>query len=163
MSAAPDLVSLFKFEKQIETAVKAVLAIPSFGLHIQRSTDELATPFVAFQFRLGAATGHVQLVPKGSDRIAIKDTYAGTLECEVNTNRGALDQQELHDDYRARIRVAMMDYERTFTATVLPWLLIDDITESGTSPSIDGGNDLDISKVSFAVRFRIRSDAWPTL
>jgi hypothetical protein len=57
----------------------------------------------------------------------------------------------------------MMDYERTFTATVLPWLLIDDITESGTSPSIDGGNDLDISKVSFAVRFRIRSDAWPTL
>jgi hypothetical protein len=147
---------IYDFETQIEAAVKSALESEGLTAHKQRDTDSLTTPRVEIQYVTGAAMEEYALLPDGTRR---PSHFIGTLGTTIVTARQT--NGSVHALWRARVRSTLYDFRNTInTTTLLPYLEVWHLQESGTSPSIQE-ESFDISSVSWALRFSIRHNAWP--
>jgi hypothetical protein len=154
---APDIDTLFMLEDHIETGVQRVLKSIQIKAFKQCDADDIGlTPYVNIQLALGGVTGHYGQDKKGK---LWKDAWNATLGFEIVTNRSK--KQIEHATYRAHIRRLMQYAEGLFTEEVMPYHTLTKIEESGTRPTFDGGEGLDISQVSFSCIVSIRQNAWP--
>ena len=158
---APDYETIYDYEGAIEKAVKDLLTTNGITAYRQRDLDEAATPFVAVQLNVGAATGHMARLPSGDLR---PDQFDGQLRVAITTNRGKNNSN--HPTIRAKIRNLLYrawGTDKTLTRTELPYhvILPQSVLETGTVQSVENDDDHDMSTITFNLGFGIRPDAWP--
>jgi hypothetical protein len=119
---------------------------------------------------MGGEADHVHVT---ADNTQYPDVYNFDLQFNVITNRtttavgesGQVDGEEDGALLRARVRICMAQYDKNLNDdevnTKMHYHVFTRLMESGTSPEIDDGNNLDISRISFTGRLKIRPDAWP--
>ena len=152
---APDYETIYSFEDAIEAAVQTVLNAAGLKCYFQREIISVTTPYVAIQFVAGAATEHYAAVA-GDYR---PDIWGGSLHLQVVTDR--TNNNLGHGLYRSQVR-KLMAVDATFkNAVLLPYHEVFFIMESGTTPAIRTEDDLDVSTLSYTVKFGIRAGQWP--
>lgn len=160
--SAPDYEQLYDFESNIELGIKAILEMPladgGFDLRVYRQTDgdTVQHPYVAIQLVLGSALDHPIETPGGGKR---NDVWESTLKTQIVTERIRTTNQ--HSLYRQRCRKAFYAFRTTFTEEALPYYQVLNMFESGSTPTVRGDNNEDISDLNWYLRFAIRPRAWP--
>jgi hypothetical protein len=157
--AAPDLETLFDVETAVETAWEAVLGKHGMRAYPQRSPKDLVVPLVNLKCSLGATTGH-----RGPDRRGQfwLDAWFFRLDAEVVTVRDAAGPDS-HRHMRARVRIIAQYATDSFTEALMPFHVLTARQEAGTIPSIETGDDTDVSIIQIAGTVCIRDTAWPEL
>ncbi len=154
---APDIDTLFMQEDHVEGASQQILKSLDIKAFKQCDPEEIGlAPYVNIQLALGGATGHFGQDRKGT---LWHDAWSATLIFEIVTKRSKA--QIEHKTYRAHIRRLMQYAEGLFTEERLPYHVITKIQEAGTRPTIENGDGLDISQVSFSCIVSVRQNAWP--
>lgn len=159
---APNVETLYDFESILEPAIATVLQNHSIPLpKLQRGSDSLVTPYSTINVKVAGALDHKYPVPIAvGDPVAMPDYYSAICTIGVVTNRTEPEQYLTHSLWRARARISMIDWQRSF-AGLLQYHEVDDVSETGTSPTIEASDTLDESSISFKLVFHIRPDAWP--
>lgn len=163
MPAAPDLLSLFAFEPQIEGAVVTLLHRDDAPAVRQTGQTTLTTPRREVKLLLGAPTGHRFVPPLAAHTPAqtYPDAWHAQLVVTVLTNRRTVEgNAELHDALVAETRVAMLQAIGSLTAA-LACLSVQSVNDAGVIPGVDAGADIDVTPLVFGIQFSIRRDAWP--
>lgn len=174
---APDILTLYRFEDYIEPALVEYLEtyLTQEGANItvyrqRETTEKSATPWIEVKLILGEETEHMYVATDGTQ---YPDAYTFQLQFSVVTNRtttavgesGQVDGEENGSLLRARVRVCMANFCKNLNdsevSTKMHYHAFEKLMESGTSPEIDDGNNLDISRITYTGRLRIRPDAWP--
>lgn len=156
---APSYDVLYDFESQLESAFAAFLeSITETPCHIQRGGAELVPPCYEFQFTNGAATPHEGIA---RDNRLYPDAFNGALRVRHVTVRK--DDFTLADHRRGVARMRRHCYQFMLYApqTLLPYLGVSDVRESGSLQGIDPERQWDITELTFAVAFYIRPGSWP--
>jgi hypothetical protein len=154
--SAPDLQTLFHFEDAIENCLASILTAGGLTVHKQQSTDQLATPFVALQFTPGRATQRLKCFTSTAPRY---DAWEGSLRVEIVTERKKNGAN--HAVIRATIRNLFYDAQAQITTDNLPWHAVTKFYETSTSPTVSHEDNFDVSSMTWAMEFQIRSTAWP--
>lgn len=159
--SAPDLATLYDFETQIEAAVSAILTDGGVTVQaVSRGEAILASPFCAVTYQHGGPwpSGSPRYVSVGGD--FRPDQFSGTVQITAATDRKR--NPDTHKTYRGKIRALGYQFVGQFTGSNLPYLAVMDFTETGTQPVEDEGKNLDLSILSWDIRFAILPNAWPT-
>ena len=168
MAAAPDLATLFQFEKQIEPAAVLVLGTFAAGVQIvpDRTTETLLTPRWEVKLQMGAPTGHGKPLPGASFSPAqsVPDRFNAQLVVSTVTNRKTVSPPNgaRHDELVGKARVAMLLGLQNLNVH-LDWLTVVSINSMGVVPTVQQVQDIDTSPEIFAIQFAIRPAAWPAL
>ena len=160
---APNLLTLFAFEKQIEGAVATILHRDDVLAVRQTGQTTLSTPRREVKLFLGAPTGHRFTLPQAVRTPAqtYPDAWNAQLVVTVLTNRKTVPGNgEMHDELVAGTRVAMLQALGGLNAA-LTYLSVQIVNDGGVVPGIDAGADIDVSPLVFNLQFSIRRDAWP--
>ena len=162
---ADSLTALYNFEGQIEPGIVTVLeqnlTVGGASVKQTREIANLTTPRIDVALRMGKQTG--QLLPYKGNLMPV--TYDASLVCTVCTERET--NTNAADLLRAQLRVFMLvNLTRDpaairLTSQVLPFHVLTSLQESGTENIVDPPNNLDYSRVSFALKVGIRQDAFP--
>lgn len=153
---APSIDALFAFEDEIESAIKALFTAIPYNAYRQRDGDSKGTPFVTVQLAVGGETGRIR---QGAT-IKYPDAWTGTLTIGIVTKRGAAGVS--HTTEVSKVRRYMVEWESRLTSVQLPYHAIAEISATGTSPQIAGDEDHDLSLLSYAIKWMIRTTEWPT-
>jgi hypothetical protein len=159
---APDIKTLYKFESNVEPAVKAALiaaGLPDGNVTIALGSTTLATPSTEVTLRLGANNGHK--FPPPTLSYWVFDQWGCVVNVVIRTNRGS--NAASHEDYRATLRMVLPDVFARINAALTYHAFAEPFREQGTSISVDAENDHDISELSFSSVLAIKRDAWPTV
>ncbi len=158
---APSIDRLYQVEKEVHTALKAVLEANSIPCYVPRGKEPVKYPYVSAKLQLGSATGHQHIRPFNKRRYF--DAWDGQIEFQIYTDR-ELDEDlpsPLHEEWKAALRRIMQSDVCEFGRNVLPYHALPKIMEQGTAAEIDNDGDLDISEITFSVTVCIRTDVWP--
>lgn len=157
--AAPDIRTLLDVETHVEIAFKRVLGAAGLRAYVQREEERMTVPCVLVQCSLGAQQAHV-----GFDRAGRpwRDAWAFSVSLEIRTRVKAEDHQT-HGLYRATVRELLQYSADAFSEQVLPYHVLTQRAEAGTSPAIATEDDCHVSTLSVAGIVSIRSTAWPAL
>jgi len=159
---APDFGTLYDLETAFETAAKTVLADFGIAAFTQMEVENLPASRVDVQCHIGDLTGHKSQVTPGQFAF---DAWNGSLSFMITTPRRVPSDPEYdaqaHGKMRGRVRQAIQYFSNRFTAEVLPYHVLVSIRESGTDPSVLINDDSDLSTLSCACVFAIRTGAWP--
>jgi len=68
---------------------------------------------------------------------------------------------EHHARTRAKIRLTMLYFRHKLTTDHLPYHQLATVEESGTTPAVDTGEDIDVSEIRYTGVLGIRTEAWP--
>lgn len=158
MSQAPDFSTLYDFEGSIETAVCTVL--DSFGLRTltQESDENQSTPFISVSFSTGEGDRSSPYMVAGNEPRPRR--YMGVLTTTIYTTRK--ENGEVAVSYRKRLRALLYGFRRSFTEAVLPYHVVTQMWETGTTRSINVDSEpMDVTTITWGVEFYIRPNAWP--
>lgn len=164
---APDFDTIYDQETALEDALVAVL--PGYGLNpfTVRGDEELPAEGlpadrVDVTVALGEVQGHKSQVTPGQWAY---DAWRGQIKVDIYTQRRAKTDPaydaKLHRRLRARVRRAFQYFEGKFTEAVLPYHTLTQVREAGTTPTIDAGDDTDVSTILFDCIIGVRSGQWP--
>lgn len=160
--SAPTLAALYDFETQIETAVAGVLTAGGVTVGgTARGADVLNSPCVEVVCNLNGpwpGGNSTRLFSVGGDYRP--DQFSASLLVTVLTDRKR--NASSHGAFRGNVRALLYQFVSKFTGSNLPYLVIMDCTETGSSQSQDESRCLDITVLSWDVRFAILPTAWPT-
>ena len=163
MPAAPDLLTLFGFEAQVEPVVVSLLSAVQIPAFRQQGASTLSTPRVEVKLHMGAPTGN-RYAPPGAQQSPAQtypQAFAAQLVLTVITNRTVLiDNADRHDEFVGKCRVLMLQAAGTLNAQ-LAYLSVRNLTDMGVLPEIRPDANLDVSPLLFALNFVVRPDAWP--
>ena len=155
-----NLDDLFQFEKNLEAAFSGILSTATPHVYLSRSTDTNQSP----RLEIKATVGQTQNHAKGMiDRVRwVYDTYDGTIEVKVVTNRTSEAKSDAHYKLIGQVRARMQLYWITqeWTKQNSP-LLVMDVREASSDTSFDDEMNLDTSTLTFAIYFSINPNAWP--
>ncbi len=155
---APDYETIFDVETAVETAFQTVLqSVWDIPTYRQTSDVKLPIPRVDVQLQLGADHGHFG---RTSDGQLIRDAWHGTLLLDIVTKRRR-GVANLHGRSRARVRHAVQYSSGRFGTDVLPYHVLTSILDAGSDPTVDTGDDCDVSTLTFSVVISVRPGAWP--
>lgn len=156
---APNIETLYKFEDYLEAAVKTNLGTNgSLTVYRQRDRDSVAAPFCAVQLSGVTAAGNVHV---DSSNVGWDSDFNAQLSVAVVTNRVKEGASSTHAATLGKVRRYLCDTTK-WTDAALPYHKVWSVTNSGSVPQVDEENRLDITTLSFAIKFIIREDAWPT-
>jgi hypothetical protein len=161
---ADELQTLMDIETNIEPGIATLIASQTGIASVSRfGKPLLTTPRIEVSLDPGAVSGHAH-IHLGST--LIYDTWDYSLTFRVVTKRGGrgLDNGNTDADHanaRAKIRTAMLYATALLTSEVMPYHQLVTADEAGTTPSVDAGEDVDASELSYRGVLGIRSDAWP--
>lgn len=158
MALAPDLATLFHPTPFVEPAVQRLLTAPPRILHaaISRETADLPAEHCAIQFTQGAWANrwHVH------DGEFYHSTWHYTLRLALWTHRLGADPGR-HESLRGRIHQALEAAIRR--PHWLPYHTLASLNLQTGTESLQVGDDLDCSALTFTGLIAIRSDAWPSI
>jgi|SRR6185503_17316406 len=152
---APDFETIYAIEDALDLAFATLIRAADLAAWTQREVSQVVTPYSAVQVSLGASTEHYALV--GSNYRP--DIWNASLQIQVVTDRK--NNNPLHSTYRAKIRNVLADDAAIKASALLPYHEVFSTLETGTTPTIQAENDLDISTLTYAVKVGTRSGAWP--
>ena len=168
MPAAPDLLTLYDFEDQLESPTAAILtaALAAAGITANVYTSQVlgikTTPRIDVQFLPGRALNH-RTATRQTVAKEVPDMFDGTLYCTVATTR-AVDQAgnaPIHGKLRGLIRAALSAGKGNYNSTNMPYLQILDMLPEAAPHTLYDDKDLDLTAVAFFVQFGILDTAWP--
>lgn len=161
---APDLVTLYDLETNVEPHVEALLesriVLPGGASVLgSRTAAQATTPRIECQLIVGQAAG--QKYPRGTQ--AYYNAWNVTLLLSIVTARLQDNVPDTaHGSLRAQVRYLMQPAAEVFR-DAFPYHSISKQLEMGTNPSVDAPDDLDVSRLTFACIIAVRTDAWPPL
>ena len=161
MSTAPDLASLYSFEKYFEDAAVTFLeADCSVDVFPSASLADFVTPRIEIAFRAVEATLPVDSPISGG--IEEYRKYEGEFEAVAITDQsvGGTQTRAFHLELLGKIRASLLRSSPNWNLTTLPWYGVKFIRQTGFDRQVDG--DLDFSYLRWEVLFSIRSAAFPT-
>lgn len=160
--SAPTFAALYDFETQIEAAVSDVLTAGGVTVGATaRSTELLASPCVEVVCNLNGpwpGGNSTRLYSVGGDYRP--DQFSAAVLVTVLTDRKR--NASSHGTFRGNVRALLYQFVSKFTGSNLPYLAIMDFTETGSSQSQDESRCLDVTFLSWEVRFAILPTAWPS-
>ena len=163
---ATNLYDLYKFEDVIEQAMAVLLTANSITNAIQRGTASAATPRVEIKLVVGAQDARYYMRGTTPNYYGTPKSWIGNLTFTIITNRNL--NSSTHTTYRSKIRMLMHNrfsttyWSSAFLSTNLPYHEIVDHEETGSTEEVQSEDNLDISSITFAIKFAIKDDAWPT-
>ena len=160
MSTAPDLPTLYSFEKYFEDAAVTFLEADT-SLHVfpSASLADFVTPRIEIAFRAVEATLPVDSPISGG--IEEYRKYDGEFEAVVITDQsvGGTQTRAFHLETIGKVRASLLRSASNWNGTNLPWFGVKFIRQTGFDRQVDG--DLDFSFLRWEVLFSIRSTAFP--
>ena len=156
-----NLDDLFQFEKNLEAAFAGILSTATPHVYLSRSTDSNQSPRLEIKATVGQTQNHAKsMIDRGR---WVYDTYDGTIEVNVVTNRTSEAKSDAHYKLVGQVRARMQLYWVTqeWVKQNSP-LLVMDVREASSDASFVDENDLDTSTLTFAIYFSINPNAWPT-
>lgn len=161
--SAPDLATLYQFEKAFEDAAVTFLesdvGIDTFP---SASTEDFVTPRLDVEFLTGEATLPID-APITSYPVLASGEYRkhdGEFSVRIVTDPTAGQTRANHFLYLGRTRVSLLRSSTNWDSTSLPYYDLKFIRQTATSRETDG--DFQITTLTYEVRFSIRDDAFPT-
>lgn len=158
---APNIETIYQFEEALEAAAKANLTTnASLTAYRQRDTTaNVSAPFAAIQLSGVTADGNQHIDSGGT--FGWDSDFTGTLTVVVATNRVKEGGSSTHTATLGKVRRYLLDLTK-WTDLAIPYLKVWCINLAGSQPSVDEDDRLDITTLTFRVRFLIREDAWPS-
>ena len=158
---APNLETLFAFEKRFEESFRAILdgaGCPK--VNISREKIAVQTPDVDLKFIVGEP--NILHTHGFNDGRRCYDSFACQLEVRITTHR--INNGDQHAIIIGKVRLAL-----SYFMLLVSWPLtegakfhaITNIQPEGNLAELDDENDLDITTMPFYVLANIRDDAWP--
>lgn len=159
--AAPDIETLLDFEVQFEDAAETFLntavGIAIFGT---LSTTDFTLPRIDVKFMVGE--GKEPVAPRGggasSSTLEYRE-YDATFEASVWTDN-TVGQTSDHASYRRKLREALLRSGTNWNSSNLPYYDLKYLRPISNDYETD--EDLNVSILTYEVKFEIRDDAWPT-
>lgn len=151
-------------ENGIASAISTILSATSIAgqVNVTRGTETESTPRVDVTFSPGISLGQMTAMGQANPK-QVPGAFDGTLTLRISTARAIEDDNaELHGQIRGWVRYVMSAGARGLNTTILPYLQILDMLPSGSASQIYDEKSQDITELSYAVKFAIRNDAWPT-
>ena len=161
--AAPDLGTLYEFEKNFEDAAETFLeAAVGISCFPSASLDDFVTPRLVIEFTSGPATLPVDAPITSVPALAAGEYRKHDAEfmVAVVTDPTAGQTRATHFSYVGLTRVALLRSQDSWDTTTLPYYDMKFIRQTGTMREVEG--DFQISTISYEIKFSIRDDAWPT-
>lgn len=164
-------VEIYDFEAQFDAAFALAVANFMGGVPAAKQQDagKLITPRVETKFVSGQQEQRDYIVP-GTGNAAnnyqdcwrYQNLWSGSLFAKIVTNR--IKEKNSDSPSHGRIRAEVRRLGTNFGATLCPnlkFINIVQLTESGGSPQFEAANDEDVSSIVWAIKFNIRSAAFP--
>ena len=159
--SAPSLAALYDFETQLETAVASILTAGGVTVAGKARADvTLTTPCCEVTSSISGpypASAPDFYSVSGDYRPC---TFSGTVQVHILTDRKR--NASSHGTFRGGVRALLYAFVSKFTSSNLPYLEVFDAQESGSFNSVDDERGLDLTTLSWEVRFAILPTAWPT-
>ena len=157
---ASNIETIYQFEDAIESAVKTNLTSnASLTTYRQRDTTaSVAAPFSAVQLS-GITSDGTQRKDASSD-FGWDSDFTATLTVVVATNRVKEGASSTHAATLGKVRRDLLDLTK-WTDDALPYLKVWCVNIAGTQPSVDEDDRLDLTTLTFRIRFLIKETAWP--
>jgi hypothetical protein len=166
MIVAPSLDVLFDFEGQMSLACQNVFSLAQFDSGVPigiQSSDEIKTPEYVFHFTSGGNLDGSEQFPYG---FKVRDHYSGKLDVVIFTTRSENTASDA-PLYRSRVRQVFILWRGRFASQdqfgnpLCPYYQILEILESGSTMTAKYDDNMDLTAVSFQIKFRINPNAWP--
>ena len=161
--AAPDLSTLYQFEKNWEDAAETFLeSAVSIACYASASVDDFVTPRLAIEFATGAATLPVDAPITSVPALAAGEyrSHDGEFMVAIITDPTAGQTRVNHFSYVGLTRVALLRSQDSWDSSTLPYYDLKFIRQTATMREVEG--DFQITTLSYEIKFSIRDDAWPT-
>ena len=157
---AANIETLYRFEEYLEAALKTNLTTnASLTTYRQRDTTaNVAAPFAAVQLS-GVSADGTQRADSGGT-FGWDSDFTGTIEVVVATNRVKEGGSSTHTATLGKVRRYVIDPTK-WTDAAIPYHKVWSVMNTGSQPVADEDNRLDMTTLTFKVRFLIREDAWP--
>jgi len=152
---------IFKFENNLESSFCGILKTATPHVYLSRMVDSAQSPRLEIKATTGQTQNHAKLAV---DRVRwVYDTYDGTIEVKIVTNRTSEAKSDAHAKLvgQARARMQLYYITQEWTKQNSP-LLVMDVREASSDTSFDDEMNLDTSTLTFAIYFSINPNAWPT-
>ena len=162
MSMAPDIQTVYEFEDQIEPAVAAFLnSLTGATVEIQQGSDNLQTPFFEVQLVMGQDKEHYQPVVRTDTTPDLRnDLWDASLRVTLVTNRQL--NQSQHRKLRGQARASLYNFNN-WQASALPYHELKWIKSASSTPTVQEGENFDVSQMTFDILIGIRPGAWPLI
>ena len=149
------LEDLFAMTEAVTSASVVVLTNNGVSsIPVQRSAENLSTPFVSLQVVMNGPLGHVHnLTGTGS----CYDAYNGTINTSVFTDR--MNNSMSHSVYVSKVLNGLCNASEMNKN--LPYHTIEKIFPSGTTVSVEENQYADCSVAALNFILFIRQEAWP--
>lgn len=158
--AATSIRQVLRYEEQIQNAWLTILnvkgGIPVAALFTQFSSATAVTPRIEINLTSITPTFHRGEVVRG---IFTFDAWHAQLVTRVITRRSLNADQ--HDELIGIVREQALYFRDTFTADLLPFLVMTQIEEQTTHRLIEPDRDEDITELTHKVLFSVRSGSFP--
>ena len=155
------LATIYNFEGAIQQAAVDLLVaggLAAFGPddEIDFTKDRPRVEVASFTVN-GANDSRQFICPDG---VARHDTYSGTLTLAIITDTKTDDQAAAnsHNTYRATVRAVMSG----ILSASLTDLELRYCTPQGSTTKISPQENMDVSNLTYELRFAIKTTAWPT-
>lgn len=158
---ASNIETIYRFEEALEAAVKTNLTDnASLTTYRQRDTTaNVSAPFAAVQLS-GITADGTQHADSGGT-FGWDADFTGTLTVVVATNRVKEGGSSTHTATLGKVRRYLLDLMK-WTDAAIPYLKVWCVNCAGSQPTVDEEALLDLTTLTFRVRFLIREDAWPS-
>lgn len=157
---AANIETIYRFEEALEAAVKTNLT-DNAGLTTYRQRDttgNVTAPFAAVQISGITADGN-QHIDSGST-FGWDSDFTASLTVVVATNRVKEGGSSTHTATLGKVRRYILDLTK-WTDAAIPYLKVWNVNIAGSQPAVDEDDRLDLTTLTFRVRFLIRENAWP--
>ncbi len=162
MTRAPDLPTLYEFEKAFEDAASIFLATDTgLTVFVSASNDDFITPRLEIRFSAGEAT-----LPDDAPIVSFPSLAQGEYRKHDATfdvlviSDGNLTTRAEHLSYLGKVRASLLRSASNWNGTNLPYYGLKFIRQISTQREADG--DLQVTTLAYEIKFSIREDAYPT-
>jgi hypothetical protein len=155
---AANIETLYRCEEVLEAAAKTILSSnASLTAFRQLDTGNVTAPWCAVQVSGISATGAQHYDTAG---FTWDSGFTAQLSVVVATNRVKEGGSSTHTATVAKVRRYICDLTK-WTDVALPYHKVWSATNSGSQPTVDENDRLDMTTLTFTLQFLIRDDAWP--
>ena len=161
--SAPDLKTLYQFEKHFEDAAKTFLeSATGIDVYSSASGTDFVTPRIEIEFTTGEAVLPADSPIVSSPALAQGEyrKHSAEFRGSVVTDGTAGQTRANHFEYVGEIRVALLRSSTNWNASTLPYYGLKFIRQLSTQRETDG--DFQVTSLIYQIFFSIRDDAFPT-
>ena len=161
--SAPDLKTLYQFEKHFEDVAETFLETATgISVFSSASGEDFVTPRIEIQFTTGEASLPDDAPIDSFPALALGEYRKHQAEFEVRIITDGTQGQSRanHFEYVGEVRVALLRSSTNWDSSTLPYYGLKLIRQLATTRETDG--DFQVTTLVYQIFFSIRADAFPT-